>query len=72
MKDTQDFYAIGAQAIGDQIAGSRNEQLARARHPPRLSERGLACKQIDRMQDAFYDQGGGLRVVFGYVGRFFV
>lgn len=74
MEDPKDFdpRRSRAYAVGDEVPGSGNDQLAGSRQPARMPQRRVLRQQRNGPDDFGHHLSRRIRVVFGDVGRFVV
>jgi len=68
MEHAEDFDNITAHAVGDQVRGIGDNQLASALDAPGAAQAGMLSKQFDGPRDGFDQAGSGGRPLCGYSG----
>jgi len=69
MEHAEDFDSIIAHAVGDQVRGIGDDQLASALDAPGATQAGIPSKQFDGPRDRVDHAGSGGGIVEGDKGR---
>ena len=69
MEHAEDFDSIIAHAVGDQVRGIGDDQLASALDAPGATQAGIPSKQFDGPRDRVDHAGSGGGIVEGDEGR---
>jgi hypothetical protein len=69
MEDAEDFDDIIAHAVGDQVGGIGDNQLASALNAPRAAQAGMLGKQFDGPRDGVDQAASGGGTIEGDEGR---
>ena len=64
VKNSDQFEAIPANSIGDDVRSLRDNQLPRSYDSSRSAHFGLSFKKVNRIENAFRNQSGILLRVF--------
>ena len=69
MEHAEDFDNIIAHAVGDQVRGMGDNQLASALEAPGAAQAGMLSKQFDGPRDCVDQAGSGGGTIEGDEGR---
>jgi hypothetical protein len=69
MEHAEDFDNIIAHAVGDQVGGIGDNQLASALDAPGAAQAGMLSKQFDAPRDCVDQAGSGAGIIEGDEGR---
>jgi hypothetical protein len=69
MEHAEDFDHIIAHAVGDQVRGIGDNQLASALDAPGAAQAGMLGKQFDGPRDGIDQAGSGGGIIEGDEGR---
>ena len=68
MKDAEDFENVATNAVGKDVRGSRNHQLAGTGNTAGAADGGLLGETVDGFEDTVGDATSGGRIIAGDPG----